>query len=326
MTRTRFRRLATLVILAVLVYVAVDKRSWWSDLRRLSASGFTLLSVVSISRWVVGGFIFRTLYRALGLPLALGESTALATATSLGNYLPFAQGGAVFRGLYLKRKFGLRYSEFAASFGSMYLVNLLTYSVTGLLALGWLYSVEGVFSWEITLALVGILSAASLFYLLVALPQSHRLLTALHLDRLFETSLVLHRDLRFFLRLTGAYAVSIGLQATQLYLAYNSLGYRVSFSYCLVTVPFTVFVSLIGITPGGLGLIEAMIAFTSNALGYGLQQGAVSATLIRAVSLFWLLPLGGGSLYFLSRGEGQTHAEIKKHPLLPEEPTTVSNE
>ena len=324
MNRTHFRRLTTLAVLAVVLYVAIDKRSWWSDLRQLSVSGFVSISVVSVSLWVVGGFIFRSLYRPLGLPLALGESTALAMATSLGNYLPFVQGGAILRGLYLKRKYGLRYSQFASSLGSMYLVNLLTYSVAGLLALGWVYFVEDTFSWEVTLGLVGILAAAGLFYLLTTLPWSHRLLATLHLERFLEASLILHRDRRFFFEVMAANAVAILLQATQLYLAYSSLGYRVSFMYCLITIPFTIFVSMIGIAPGGLGLTEAVIAFTSSALGYGLQQGAVSAILMRAVSLLWLLPLGGLSLYFLSRSESRVHAKVNERSL-PSEESAVSD-
>lgn len=304
----RFKHLVVLAFLAVVIYLAIDKRAWWSDLRHLSLSEFILLSVLSLTLWLTGGFIYRALYKPLGLYLTIRESVALALGTSLGNYSPFIQGGAIFRSLYLKHRHGLLYTQFASSLASLFLVNLIVYSTLGILALGWLYFFKNTFSWVITLSLSSIFIGATGLYFLTAISQGHRLLKIFHLDNLLKTSQILHRNKNLFFGLSAAFVVTLILQATQLYVAYSSLGYMVSFEYCIITMPFMLLVPLVGIAPGGIGLTETVIAFTSSALGYGFQQGAVAALLIRAVTLFWLLPLGGFSMYFLSRERGESYS------------------
>ena len=300
---TRFKQLIAIAIFATVLYIAIDKRYWWLDLYQLSVEGFVLLSVVTLSLWLVGSFILRLLYRSLDVFLTFSESAFLAVATSLGNYLPFVQGGTVFKSLYLKEKHELGYSQFIASLGSMYLVNVLTCSAIGFIALGWFFFVEDTFHLEVTLCLFSFLAVSSVLCLVTVLPPCRQFLSTTRLEWLFKFTLVLQMRKHIFWGLVLTYAVAIIFQATQLYLAYVSLGYRISIVYCFIVIPFTIFVSLIGITPGGLGLTEVVVAFTSNALGYGLQQGAVAATLIRVISLLWMLPLGGTSMYLLSRKE-----------------------
>jgi uncharacterized membrane protein YbhN (UPF0104 family) len=122
--------------------------------------------------------------------------------------------------------------------------------------------------------------------------------------RFIQASVVLHRDARFFFEISAAFVIGAILQATQLYVAYSTLGYSASFWFCLAAIPLTIAVSLLGIAPGGIGLTEGVIGFTSSALGFGLQEGAVAATLTRAVTLCWLLPLGVASFFWLSRLKG----------------------
>lgn len=303
---TRFKHLMVLALLALVIYLAIDNRAWWSDLRHLSLSGFILLSILSVTLRLLGGFIYQKLYKALGLQLTLRESFALALGTSLGNYSPFIKGGAIFRSLYLKRRHGLLYSQFASSLGSLLLINLIVYSTIGILALGWLYFFKNAFSWVITLVLSFIFIGACGLYLLTAIFKGHRLLKIFYLDKILKTSKILHRNKNLFFGLSAAFVVTMILQATELYLAYSSLGYMVSFEYCIITIPFMLLVSFVGIAPGGIGLTETVIAFTSSTLGFGLQQGAVAAVLLRVVTLFWLLPLGGASIYFLSRKRGES--------------------
>jgi uncharacterized membrane protein YbhN (UPF0104 family) len=97
--------------------------------------------------------------------------------------------------------------------------------------------------------------------------------------------------------------VSVFILSMRYYLAFRVFSFSVPFLYCIILAPLSILSTLIGFTPAGLGVREAVIGFTSKILGTGLNPGIYAASLDRAVVMFWLFILGPIFGYILINAE-----------------------
>jgi uncharacterized protein (TIRG00374 family) len=104
----------------------------------------------------------------------------------------------------------------------------------------------------------------------------------------------IREDRGLLVRLTVLTATSTLIFAGWMYLGYRALGFDVR----LLPVVFAGLVSqasfFVNLTPGNLGVREALVAFASEAIGLGFAEGAAVTLLQRALSSLIFLVLGSG--------------------------------
>ena len=91
------------------------------------------------------------------------------------------------------------------------------------------------------------------------------------------------------------------LNGASFWMAYWAIGHTISFAAALVTSLLLAFGVLINITPGNLGIQEAVISLSSELLGSGAGLGLVVALLIRATTLVVVFSLGPIFSFVLAR-------------------------
>jgi uncharacterized membrane protein YbhN (UPF0104 family) len=262
----------------------------------------TLLSVAALVLVfaVVNGSINYFFYRALGAFLGFSESIGLAAVNTLANQLPFA-GGLVAKGVYLKRRHQLAYTEFLSATTALYVCFVGISGAIGLAVLvGWAVG-EGI---RIPLPLAfgfGAMAAsvAALWLPLdaIALPGT----VGKRLKQLAEGWSVLSRNVPLVGIMTGLQLTGTLLFALRLWIAFHALSQNVTYGQCVLFSSATVLTRLVSIAPGGLGVREGIVAGLASLLDLEAGVSAVAVGLDRLVATSLIIVLGTVYSYILTK-------------------------
>jgi uncharacterized membrane protein YbhN (UPF0104 family) len=289
------RRYWSIVVL-VLVVAAI---AWYLCSQPHLLTAFSNVSLLAIV-YLVGmrllflgtnGLFLREFAAKFGVELTPKEWFGLSVVTTMGNYITPFSGGMVARAAYLKHRHNFPYAQFATLLASNYLVTFWVIGVVGALALltfgmaVWSY-------WQLFVFFIAVAVSisASILFPVLRLPWKNRIAKAVN------TSLAgwrLVKNDRALLAKLVAYTLSnILLNALCLWVAYDALGSHVPFRSALLVGLLTSFSLLIGITPGNLGIQEAVVSLSSGLLGIGAGQGLLAALLVRGATVVPAFTLG----------------------------------
>jgi uncharacterized protein (TIRG00374 family) len=121
------------------------------------------------------------------------------------------------------------------------------------------------------------------------------------LSKAWEGWNIIRTDFSLLLKVSALTLVSFLLAAASLFVAYRALGLPIDFLTALLIGLFTSLSILLRVTPGNLGIQEAVISLTSALLGAGFEEGFLGAILVRTASLIVVFVLGPVFSYLLAR-------------------------
>ncbi|MBL7201003.1 MAG: flippase-like domain-containing protein [Anaerolineae bacterium] len=313
---TRIARAASSVVFAMVAarYVYVHRneltvlfsvRGW--DIARLVGALF-LQSLVGAAR-------FASLYRVLGAHMGLWESFGLSNvATVLNTVLP-AQAGGVARAVYLKRRYAIPYSQapvilLGAMVSSLSIgaaVMIITNTIAVLMAKP--------VAWALWLGAA--CAGAPVLLLWVSVPErwTSRLGRVGHMLRLFSDGWQKLRQDARCLAETGLYQILVFVVGGWIIaIAYGGLGVRVSPLVGTSIVVFASFANLVVLTPGNLGIQEAVVGYLSQLSGLAFVDGVAASILIRIVGLMVNFAVAPVAWYLLFLRRGITITENTRTP------------
>lgn len=250
------------------------------SINRSAAAAIILLSVVSL---VLRGYQFGAVTQPFGIRLGHREAIGLSALQTVSDYLP-ARGGIVVRGLYLNRVHGMAPLDYAAMTGLWFAGNALSATILGAAA---------------ATMLPGPVARATLLFFAVsalALALGGSLVgRARGLRRWPSVDRSLKQLARGFKK-WGArgpwrarFAVSglclLPVAALRFSVAASALGYEISFFSGLVIQAVLALSLLVSITPGNVGIREALAYGLGLALGIPPQAALAAALIERAASL-----------------------------------------
>lgn len=266
---------------------------------------FTFVTVASLAGLalcfsVLNGSTNYVFYRALGVFLGFNESVGLAAVNTLANQLPFS-AGLVTKGVYLKRRHQLAYTEFFSSTMALYVCFV---GVNG--AIGLAIVMAGALSVGVDipppLALGFFAMAASVVILWVpidaiSLPGA----VGRRLTQLAEGWSVLSQNASLVGVMAGLQLMGTLLFALRLWIAFHALSQDVSYTQCLLFSSATVLTRLVSIMPGGLGVREGIVAGVAALLGFDPGISAIAVGLDRLVATSVIVVMGTVYTYVLSK-------------------------
>ena len=260
-------------------------------LENISLEAVLWLVVLRLLFLGTNGLFLRDSVDKFGVRLMPREWFGLSVVTTMGNYITPFSGGMIARAAYLKRRHSFPYAQFVALLASNYLVNFWVIGVVGVAALSTL-GTELRFYWQVLAFFAAVVVSISglVAFPSVTLPWGSRL------ARLVNTSLqgwaFVKRDMSLLTRLVAFALVNIVLNGLSFWVAYAALRSSVSFGAALLVGLLAAFSILVNVTPGNLGVQEAVIGLSSELLGTGSGQGLLVALLIRAATLILVFTLG----------------------------------
>jgi uncharacterized protein (TIRG00374 family) len=268
-----------------------------------------LVSLILIT-WLLNGLQAYITYRAAGTQISFSEGIMLTAAGIFGNSLPM-RAGTVVRAVYLKHLHGLRFAHFG---GIMVLRTILTITGAGFMGLVFLAVSWSTGDVRVTPELI------AMFTSLALLPIILMLIRVSSWNRVWKW--LPRRWAHIGADLTHAYETLrrkplVSLTVVLLVqMQYVALGLRFIVSAdaiqaelpmisMFILAPLASLMMFLAITPGGLGMREAVMGYVSWSIGFEFSQGVFIGAVDRAILLLMTAVWGGLSFAILWRRIGR---------------------
>jgi len=276
------------VFLAWAGYVIAGDRSGLAALAGAGWADLAALAALNLLFLVTNGVYLRRVMASFEVRLSLAEALHLSvTTTALNSFLPLTTGVAL-RALYLKRAHGFALSRFLGMLAGTYVLNYLVVFLAGVLATAYLY-----LRWGLASPLLGAVLAAGLAAC-TALAFFPRWVPRLpgaageRLARVVASWAVISRDHRLARDISALVIVNLATTAALLGAALGALGVATPFPALLYVATVTSLGLFIKITPGNVGVTEALMVLGGATLQLPVTQTLLAALMVR-VTLYLVL-------------------------------------
>jgi len=284
--------IATVISAVVIVVSLASQRHLFGYLEHVSLVTTTELIAVILLFHAFNGFLLRTVASKFGVALGMKEWFGLPFVTAMGNYItPFA-GGMLARASYLKYRHSFPYAKFVSVIGASYLIYGWVSGIAGIAAVSLL--TEGLaHAGELILFFVVMLLILSFCGVMPAVRIPGENPAIRFLNSAVEGWVLIRKDPTLVTKLALYTAATVLLNGIAFWLAFGALsGGPVSFGVPFVVGIFFSLSVFIRVTPGNLGVSEAVATLASEFVGMGAGMGFMVSLLIRAASLIPIFVLG----------------------------------
>lgn len=298
--------LTTLVLILFGIYLYKNPQILLS-LQEINPWNLVLISILFLLIFFIEALFIKLTLNAFDKDIDKKESYLLSTVSRIGNYLLPMRAGAVFRALYLKKIHNFEYSKFLSTLYAYYILLFLIYSILALISLGIKYINTSIYFPIVTLFFVLLLIATVLIIIFsrIEIKENYnnklikKAIIVINKFILSWDNIVKKRKIFFNLILltTG----NILLNWLIYILEFSSINIHVNILDTLLYTCISGVSLLVSITPGSLGLREAMFLFTSDSIGLKEYEIIQLALLDRGILFILLLLILVLILIFVKR-------------------------
>lgn len=309
-------RLFTLIILAGFAWYFYANADSFKSLLNLSLLPLIGIFIFKIIRIYNTGQFLRSILIAWKKPISRMESFDVALISTIGNYFGLYLGGAGARAIYLKKKHGLSYTDFITTLSGQYLITFRIYSFIGLVVLVLIHLQTGVYSWIFYIVMASWLIATLFFF-------RSRKLAALIFNRKYKKKVVnrlssklqnvyeglheIRKDKELYSKLNRLTIYGFLITFVVIYCQFMLIDVNPSITGMVLYVILTNLSLLVSITPGGIGVREALFIFSSNLLGLSIDQVLILAVIARTTTFLVMFVS-----YIFVRVQSPYYSYIKK--------------
>lgn len=303
------RRIVSITILVVFLgwaawYVSGNTEAFRPVLRVTWLDALTLV-VAFLAIMIGNGLFIAIVAHAFRIRLASLEWLSLSLGSSFANYfLPF-RGGTGIRALYMNRVHGFQVARFVSTLGVMYLMHAVVNGLLALVGMGLIARNGGPLNLTLVFffALIATAGMAAMLIRFEVRREFHRFPLA-QIARLINAWQAVRADRRLVTKLWILMFAMTLATIWQCHAAFSALSIALPWEGVLVYAASKNLASLIGLTPGSLGVVELTSIYLGTVLGYSTTDALSVQALIRAVAIGSLLLLGPLALIYLRRRIG----------------------
>jgi len=302
LTTFKSKSISLIILISLVIWAAVYVKNHTDEFGIISGISFEYLGILlflSLLDIFSVGLFTKVITESFGIRLRSREWFGLSVVTSGANYLLPFKGGAGLRGIYLKEYHDFPYTYFLTALVATSIVILFVNSGIGIAGMCLTYLYYGIFNW-VVFATLGALFL--LFLAIIAFSPKLPHFGSNFLSRITNAINTWHE-----MKKTTPVVFKLGLIALLhaffniliISFAFSSFSLKVSLTQAMVISSLSILSIFIGITPGSLGINEAVIVFSSRLFQITTPEGLLVATLRRIVMLFWVFTLGPIFSYIL---------------------------
>ncbi len=319
--------LSIALLIAIILFAAfylVNNLHDFNDLRiEQPILLFPLILITIISYYVIG-IVTDSLLRPFGVKLKQSEAFALAIVTGFYNLITPFRGGMGVRAVYLKKKHDFAYVNFLATLSAVYVLIFFVGSALGLLSTYILYKQTQVFSPILALVFAAIfLGMAGIMIFSPQFKEPENKWIRRFIKVINGWNLI-KKNKRVIAVTVIITLIQLILGAFMLWLQFRVFGVEVGIWSCLFLSAVGNISLLIAVTPGNLGVQEAITVFSAATIGITPAESLSAALLGRAVSLVVLFILGPIFSYILLK-RNSSNPNKKSEPQLIKEVNNVND-
>ncbi len=267
-------------------------------LKDISPLSLIIIMILFLLLFLLEGVFIKVTLNIFDKHIDLKEAYYLSTISRIGNYLLPMRAGAIFRATYLKNKYQFEYSKFLSTLYAYYILLFLLNSFLALSVLLFKYLSISIFYPAISLFFL-LLFFTTLFVILFRKTIPTRegkglkyINKGIGIFNKFLTSwdMIVKRKKLFFSLLLLTMG-NILINGVIFYVEFLSLKININILDIVLYTCLSGVSLLVSITPGSLGLREAIFLFTSESIGLSQDQIMQLAFLDRGVLFLLLLIL-----------------------------------
>ncbi len=302
-TKTIISVAILVILVAFAIYYLKDNISEFKQLTIANPYLLIIIIALFLLSYCLISIVTKNLLYPLGVYLKSGESFMLSVMTGFYNLITPFKGGMATRAIYLKRKYNFAYVNFLATLTASYVIIFLVASTLGIISTLLIYYQTGILSGIILI--IFIMTFLAMLFIMFMSPKFKERENK-WLNRFIKVINGWHlikNNKRVIAVTTIITLIQILLSTLMLYLQFLTFGIEISFASALFLSAIGNLSILIGITPGNLGVGEAIIVFSALTIGITPAESLSAALLGRAVSLVVLFILGPIFSYMLLKKE-----------------------
>lgn len=283
----------SLCLCAAILYALRNEQEKLLQIFSISPLSGLLLSLLCALVFIPAGFSRKLMAERLNIRLAFVDWYGLLMVTNLISLVVPARGDLAVSAIYLRKKYNLPYTHFISMLYGATILLAICLSITSSLCLA-ILALEGS---TIDVRILVIVAAFGLLSFFLGWIPANLLKGNRWVMKRLRTALDgwnhLRADRVTLGRLAFLTQAGIALVALWMYATYRALGFEISILSAAIAGVMVQMSFFISITPGNLGVREALIGFTSQVLGLGFAEGVAVTLLQRAVSILVFACLGG---------------------------------
>jgi len=245
------------------------------------------------------GLVLKYFLEPFNIKLKFKEWLGLSVINTMGNYLTPFRGGTAAKAFYLKTRYRFSYSYFLGTLAGMTIIAFLINSFVGLLTTILLYYIYGFFN----ILIFAIFLFVFLFLLGIVFfsptvketkcPFVNKLINVINGWHLIKSN-------RKIIAITSLISlINVAIMLFTIFLEFRVFGISISLLSALFLSIMSTLSLFVSITPGALGIKEAIVAFTAVVINVPISQALTISFLDRVISLMIILILGPVFSYVL---------------------------
>ncbi|HRN90140.1 MAG TPA: lysylphosphatidylglycerol synthase transmembrane domain-containing protein [Candidatus Saccharibacteria bacterium] len=292
-------RIIMVGIVSLFVWYFLTNLKDFSLLLTINPLFVVLLLLLSVLAIISNGIFMKWSIFLFGKYIGVGESIRVSLISSAGNFFAPAGSGLGFRAIYLKRKHGLSYSDYLSVLFCNYIMVFFVNSLVGLLSLFILRDHVSSGFWVLAIFFTALfVTSIGAFLVRPKWDSSGRYYKQKWVRGLLETlkrisqgwTLILSNK-RIATGLIGLVAFNAGMMILGSYFIMSSLGLNLSLGGLMLYAVLGSLSIFINITPGNLGVKEAVYVGFSVIIGLTTAQILSMALIDRVVTFVVLFVL-----------------------------------
>jgi len=290
--------LLTIVVLIFFGIYLYQNQHILTVLTEIQPIYIALIMGLFLAVFLLEGIFIKVTLDVFDKHIDLKEAYYLSIVSRIGNYLLPMRAGAIFRATYLKNKYKFEYSKFLSTLYAYYILLFLINSILALFSLFLKYIYTGNIYLLVTIFFVFLFITTLGVILFRKTINTDNLDTHKYvkkvltvLNKFMNSWDMIVRKKRLFLSLIFITTGNILLNGIINTVEFYGLGIKATLLDILLYTCLSGVSLLISITPGSLGLREAVFLMTSESIGITGEQVMQLAFLDRGIMFFLLLGL-----------------------------------
>jgi len=288
-----------LITLGVVIFFFVyffNHKEDFNAVLSIPISSFIILLALSGLHFFLNGLFILVILRSFGTVISGLKSFYISIISSLGNYFLPMQGGAVIRSVYLKKNYNFSYSHFLSTLYGNYIVIFGVNAFVATFSLILIHIRNGFFSIPLYIffgfLLMGMIFLGTLRFRIDRVKERksaiiNRILEVLKNVMSGWNTIISHKHL--LLQLLLITTINFILMVVIYWVEFSVLGITKEIINIVLYNCLSGVTLLVSITPGSLGLREAIFILTSEILGITNDQVMQLALLDRGLMVITLI-------------------------------------
>jgi len=267
LTSFKSKSISLIILVSLIIWAGIYVKNHIDEFGIISSLSLKYLGILlflSLLEIFLAGLFTKIIIGSFGITLRSREWFGLSVVTSLGNYLLPFKGGAGLRGIYLKKYHDFPYTYFLTALVATSIIIFFVNSGIGVAGMYLVYAYYKIFNW-IIFATLGVF-----FFLFLAIIIFSPKVPSFRSNFLNKISSAINtwHDIKkgtsVMFKILLIALLHAFFNILIIFFAFRSFSLNISLIQTMIIGSLSILSILIGITPGSLGINEAVIVFSSR--------------------------------------------------------------